>query len=832
MTELVLHAPLAGWGLPLDEVDDAVFAAQMLGDGVAIDPTEGILRAPCDGVVTALPDSAHAVTIRAAIGAEILLHVGIDTVSLGGRGFEPLVRPGARVRTGDALIRFDLDALARAAKSLVTPVVVTEPDRFRVAERRAPGPLRAGERLLTVRANGGAPAAAEVRGTGDEVTGTVTIELAHGLHARPAAILAQAIRTLAAEVTLSLGERSANGRSAVALLSLGARRGDTLALRARGADASLAGDVLDRALARARTESDGRADTGDGRAPRAASGAAPAIVASPGIGIGPAVRIARREPAVAERGADASTEMARLDEARRRLALRLERLGPPGGARGGVVDAHLEFLDDPELLAAAYRHIAEGKSAGFAWRAAVQGAVRVLGALDDAHLAARADDLRDLELQMLEILAGAVDTPAPELPESAILLARDLLPSQFLALDPTRVAGICTVSPAATSHVAILAGAAGIPMLAGVDAGLLAVADGVTVVVDAEAGRVAVAPAAAEVAEARARIDARARRRARLRAEASRECRTAGGERIEVFANVGSVTEAAAAVDSGAEGCGLLRTEFLFLDRAAPPARAEQAAAYRAIADAFGGRPVVVRTLDAGGDKPIPFLAMPGEDNPALGMRGIRAGLWRTGILREQLAAILSVGAGSDCRILLPMVNDAAEIASVRAMVREVAAELRGRADVPVGVMVETPAAAIDVARLARHADFFSIGTNDLAQYALAIDRTHPLIAGRLDALHPAVLRLVEVACAAARAAGRPVSVCGNLASDPAAAPLLVGLGVGELSAVPGAIPAVKAAVRRATLAGCRALAARALAADDAAAVRALLAEAGGEVDA
>jgi phosphocarrier protein FPr/phosphocarrier protein len=536
--------------------------------------------------------------------------------------------------------------------------------------------------------------------------------------------------------------------------------------------------------------------------------------------------VVRSAPAVPERGAGAAIETQRLDEARAQLAAKLQRAARADGALGaGIVGAHLEFLEDPELLAVAYRGIAQGQSAGHAWRASVEESVRLLGSLADRHLAARADDLRDLELQLLEILAGAGEAAvAPaELPARAILLARDLLPSQFMALDPSRIAGICTVSRAATSHVAILAGARGIPMVAGVDTDLLQVADGTTILLDAERGHVLVAPVAADLKDAEARIEERARLRARLLTAAALDCRTVDGKRIEVFANVGSTAEAEAAVAAGAEGCGLLRTEFLFLDRLEPPEIGEQVREYQAIVSRFAGRPVVVRTLDAGSDKPMPFLAMPAQDNPALGLRGIRASLWHPGLLRAQLAAILSVRPAGRCRILLPMVNDAGEIAAVRAILREVAPEVHGNADIPVGVMIETPAAAVGAARLAAHADFFSIGTNDLAQYVLAIDRTHPLLAGHLDALHPAVLQLIGSVCAAARAAGRPVAICGSLASEPSAAPLLVGLGVDELSAVPGAIPAIKDAVRRRTLADCRALAARALAAADAAAVRALL---------
>jgi phosphocarrier protein FPr/phosphocarrier protein len=823
VSRLVVVAPLAGWAGPLDEVDDAVFASRMLGDGIAIDPTEGILRAPCDGEVTALPQSAHAVTIRALNGAELLLHVGIDTVALKGEGFAAQVPVGARVTAGQPLIHFDVDRVARGARSLMTPVVVTEPERFRIIERRPPGRLRAGDVIMELLAD--LPSSQASAATGAAVTGTLRVTPEHGLHARPAAILVQALRNLRADVTFSLRGRRANARSAVAVLALGARRGDALAVEAVGADAARVAAALEAAMARAAAEPHEAGDAASaGTAGSAEVPAGTPLVASPGIAVGPAVRIVRGEPALQEQGAGADTETRHFDDARRRLGARLGKLAAGGGeARAGIVAAHLEFLEDPELLAGTYRGIAAGRSAAWAWREAVNEGIRLLGALEDSRLAARADDLRDLELQLLELLAGAAPPAALALPAGAILVARELLPSQFLALDAARIGGLCTVSRASTSHVAILAGALGLPMLAGVDDALLAVADGTTLLLDAERGTVTVAPPPAEIADAGVRIAARARARARMKSHAAEDARTADGERIEVFANVGSVAEAAAAVASGAEGCGLLRTEFLFLDREQAPEAAEQARCYQEIVDAFAGRPVVIRTLDAGGDKPMPFLPMPPQDNPALGLRGIRASLWRPELLRTQLAAILSVRPRGRCRILLPMVNDAAEIEAVRHLLRELAPGLGADPEIPVGVMIETPAAAVGAARLARHADFLSIGTNDLTQYVLAIDRGHPLLADRLDPLHPAVLGLIAGVAASARAAGRGVAVCGGLASDPDAAPLLAGLGVAELSAVPGAIPELKDALRRRTMTECRELAARALAQDGAVAVRTLM---------
>ncbi|MDE2486179.1 MAG: phosphoenolpyruvate--protein phosphotransferase, partial [Alphaproteobacteria bacterium] len=350
---------------------------------------------------------------------------------------------------------------------------------------------------------------------------------------------------------------------------------------------------------------------------------------------------------------------------------------------------------------------------------------------------------------------------------------------------------------------------------------VLAVRDGTPLVLDAGRGVLEIDPGEARLAAARTRVNARAARRAALEAAAQRECRTADGTRIEVLANIGSRADAEAAAAHGAEGCGLLRTEFLFLDRAEPPSEAEQAQAYAAIAAALPGRPVTVRTLDVGGDKPAPYLALPREDNPALGLRGVRVSLARRDLLDAQLGAILRAWPDAPCRIMLPMVASAAEVLAVRGRLEALRGADRA-APVALGIMVETPAAAVTADLLAPHVDFLSIGTNDLAQYALAMDRTHPELAAQADGLHPAVLRLIRLAAAGAAAHGRPVSVCGGLASDPAAVPILLGLGVTALSATPARIPAVKAQVRALSLDACRELAARACEVDSAQAVRAL----------
>jgi phosphocarrier protein FPr/phosphocarrier protein len=851
---LTLLAPLAGWSTPLDEAPDEVFAARLLGDGVAIDPTGGTLHAPCDGEIVLLPASRHAVTLRADSGCEILLHVGIDTVTLAGEGFEAHVRQGARVRAGDALLSFDLDLLARRAKSLLTPIVVTAESGCGIRRRSLDRAVAVGEWLMEIAPP--APAAAAST-AGEAAAGSasrrLTVPFEHGIHARPAALLAGSLRSLAADVRLLAHGREANARSTVALMGLGVQHGEEIEIRATGPDAQNAVTTLAAAFAahggsqpaapghapaRATVPVAGMA-TGEPSAegPRtgapAATGSLNGVVASAGVAVGPALQLRRPEIRVREQGAGVAEENAALDLARAQVRARLERRAHAAPSSDGgrdaaseIAAAHLELLDDPELLAAARAAIEAGGSAGFAWRVAVRASAATLVALADLRLRERADDLLDLESQVLMALEGSAKGAPIGIGSAAqaILIAREFLPSQLIALDEARVAGICMAAGGATSHAAILAAAMGIPALVALGPAVLAVHDGTPLVLDAQRGVLEIDPGETRLVAARAEVAARAAQRAALAAAAQRECHTADGTRIEVLANIGSLAEAQAAVRNGAEGCGLLRTEFLFLDRLSAPTAAEQSAEYQKIADVLGARPLTIRTLDAGGDKPIAYLPLPEEENPALGLRGVRTSLAFPELLRTQLRAVLAVRGPAQCRLLLPMISEVEEIQAVRRLLDEVCREL-GRAErISVGVMIETPASAVLAERIAAVADFLSIGTNDLTQYTLAMDRGNPQLAARLDALHPAVLRLIARTAEGARAHGRHAAVCGGLASEPLAAPLLVGLGVNELSAVPSVIPQLKARIERLTLSDCRALAAEALKQPSAAAVRALAA--------
>ncbi|EZP57232.1 phosphoenolpyruvate--protein phosphotransferase [Sphingomonas sp. RIT328] len=817
MTDKQLLAPLAGWVLPLTAVPDPVFAEGMMGPGVAIDPTGDTLHAPCDARVLTLHAAGHAITLDLGDGVSLLVHIGIDTVRLGGSAFTPLVAPGDSVCAGDALIRFDLDAIVRQAASAVTPVLLVE-GAATIAPIVGEGLIAVGAplaRISAATAEGGLADAA----AGETLRRDATVLLPHGLHARPAARIVAAVRDSGAEVTLTAGDDSASATSPIALLSLGLAQGRAVTITARGGDAAGAIDAVVALLSAEVDAPPPAVAPPPAAAPSLEPGALPGVPAAPGVAIGRAVWLRPDIPELPTTGEGVTIERARLAEGIAAVTADLAATAG-GGQIGGVLAAHRAILDDPDLRGRAEAGIANGMAAAAAMMTAAEAQGAQLRATGNARIAERADDIRDVALRVVHAILGT-RAAAVSVPAGAIVLADDLLPSQFAALAAAQVAGFAVVGGGPTSHVAMLAAGLGVPMVVAAGDALRVISDGTMLILDADAGAVVADPAPDRIAQAQTVIDRRAAAEAAARAAGDAPAATADGTAIHVYANLGSIADAEAAAAAGAEGCGLLRTEILFLDRAVAPDVAEQAADYRGVVAALPGRPVVIRLLDVGGDKPAPYLAIPPEENPALGLRGIRVSLARPEVLDTQLRAILAVPEIDRVRIMVPMVASVAELIAVRAALDRLRDEL-GIDPVPLGAMVETPAAAATADLIAAHADFLSIGSNDLTQYVLAMDRGNPAVASGIDGLHPAVLRLIGMTCDGAATRGVPVSVCGGLAADPLAAPILIGLGVRTLSVPPARVPATKALVGRLTLAAVRTHAAAATAAAGAAEVRAL----------
>lgn len=822
LPKLMVLAPARGWLLPLEATPDPAFAGGALGPGVTLELLDDLIRAPCAGEVAAIAGARHAVTLDCGGGAQILIHCGIDTMALDGAPFDPLVEPGDRVEPGDPLLRVDLEALVAAGKSAATPIVLIETGghslRLRAGSERMVEP---GAELFALHRDAAEETASPQAASGPVAVREVVLPLPHGLHARPSAAIAAEARRWPAALVLRVEGRSAAAISTVGLMKLGATLGARVEIEARGEDAQAAADSLADLIERGA----GDEIAGPGHAQSSPAEAAPlrraepststeqavlvGVAAAPGRALGPAYYVHRSRIEVTGNAESPQVENARLGEALSALRERLAAEDHSAGA--AIAAAQLAIVEDEELIAAVEARIDDGASAAVAWQNVMQGEAEALRALPDARLAERADDFLDLEQRVLRILLGR-DSEASA-PAGAIVIASDLYPSDLEPLKASGVAGIATLAGGPTSHLAILAASAGIPMAVAFGEPLCRVEEGELVHLDGDAGKLRRDIAEAEARTLRERLAEReASYRAAL-ATAQREARLASGERIEVFANVGNAADAEEAARLGAEGSGLVRTEFLFLDRAQPPGEAEQADIYAAIMDRFGDRPVIFRTLDIGADKPAPYLPLAREDNPALGVRGIRIGLRYPELLATQMRAILRAAGGRTAHIMAPMIASADELTQVRATLDGILADTGHSAPVRLGAMIETPASALVAGTLAREADFLSVGTNDLTQYTLAIDRTNPELARELDPLHPAVTRLVEIAAEGCRAQGRPLGVCGGAAGDPLAAAVLVGLGAGELSVSAARVPELKQWLAALTLKQCRTAAEAALAA-------------------
>ncbi|MFZ5807738.1 MAG: phosphoenolpyruvate--protein phosphotransferase [Chloroflexota bacterium] len=555
------------------------------------------------------------------------------------------------------------------------------------------------------------------------------------------------------------------------------------------------------------------------------------VAASPGIAIGPVFFFRKSAIALNRRHViDTAAEINRLHQAlatakQDLAAIAHSAVEKVGQDQARIFEAQLLFLEDPELLGTVKQTItAEQVNVEYAWNTAITHYTQLLSQMENEVFSARSADIQDVGHRVLAILTGQSKNILHP-PQPSIILAEDLSPTDTINLERGKALAFATVSGGPTSHVAILSKALGIPCVLGLGIELHHIPDNTTVIVDGSAGEVIIEPAQDILAEIQTKINALRDREKQASASAFQPAITRDGKRMEVAANIGSLEDAAKAAQLGADGVGLFRTEFLFLNRENPPSETEQIALYRSIFQMMGNLPIVVRTLDIGGDKPAPYLSLPPESNPFLGLRGLRLCLQNQVLFESQLRALLQAGAGFDLRIMFPMVSSVEEIQSALARLEKVKNALQKEKasiaeQLQVGIMVEVPSIALLAGKAAPWVDFFSIGTNDLAQYTLAADRTNPSVAGLADAFHPAVLKLIHNVILSAHRHHRWVGLCGEFAGDLLATPLLLGLGLDELSVSPQLVPLVKESIRRFSLQESQAITKRALKMEDARQVR------------
>lgn len=647
-----------------------------------------------------------------------------------------------------------------------------------------------------------------------------------GLHARPATALVTLAKEFESEIRLRYGNRTANAKSLVSLLKLGVEGGQTVRVMAQGDDEDRAVEALRAAIAAGLEEEEETTAATLGRKLDFETEAIPGVAAAPGLAIAPIYQLKRGKIVFEATAKDAVEEERRLQQAIESAKVQLQDLYESVKAKAGagkalIFQAHQEFLNDPDLHQEVVTRLKGQHSAAWAWQQTYEERAAALEKLSDPLLAARATDLRDVGQRVLRLLAEKVED-VPHMPsQPVILVAEDLTPSDTAGLDPALILGFCTAYGGPTSHSAIIARSLDIAAIVGAGPAVLHIADGTPCILDGEGGNLYPNPTPADLAKAEAaQRDLQAIREAEKLACYQPAILT-DGHRVEVVANIGAAPEAEQAVNAGAEGVGLLRTEFLFLNRSEPPSEAEQLAAYTRMTQALNGLPLIIRTLDIGGDKAVPYLQLPAEENPFLGVRGVRLCFQRPDLFKTQLRAIFRASQSGPIKIMFPMITTLEDFQQARQMAETIRNEV-GAEPVDYGMMIEVPSAVMMAEEFAKEVQFFSIGTNDLTQYVLAMDRGHPVLAKQADGLHPAVLRMIHQTVQAATTHGKWVGVCGGIAGEPLGAAILVGLGVSELSVSIPSVAAVKAKLRSLSLSQVQDLAKRALRCRNAQEVRAL----------
>ena len=642
---------------------------------------------------------------------------------------------------------------------------------------------------------------------------SLTLNNLHGLHARPAARFVQTAAGFDASVqvqNVTTGKGPVSARSLNALATLGALKGHQIKVVAQGSDADEALSALEKLVQDNFGEEEIEPVPKIKTTPTLELGMNGAVQCTPiaeGIALGPLYNF-RVPPPVVSKHKIENPEAAwdRFQQAVLKVKQdiknrRKDIAANVGEEQASIFDAHLLILEDPELLEQTRMGIFQDhKNEALAWDDSIQEVIKNYKGLDDPYLQQRAMDVRDVGNQVLNAISGEIQQRII-LEKPVILAAMDLTPTQTALLDLDKVHGLVTVAGGPTSHTAILSRSLGIPAVAGVPEKVLTLPDDTPLAIDGSSGALWISPSdktKSKLSEMRAKwLD----NHEQLIQSSHKPAITQDGYQVEVVANVGNVQDASLAVKNGAEGVGLLRTEFLFLTRNTPPDEAEQFDALKQIAEVMGKRPVIVRTLDVGGDKNLPYIDLPHEANPFLGVRAVRLSFQNPDIFRTQLRAILRAGDGHNFHIMFPMIANVGEVLRAKEMLEEEHQTLDRDGishawPVKTGIMVEIPSAALLSPIFAPHVDFFSVGTNDLTQYTLAAERGNPNLKDMADALHPAVLQLISKVVKAAEEHGKWVGVCGELAGDPLAAPILVGLGVKELSLNPAGIPKVKDTLR------------------------------------
>jgi phosphoenolpyruvate-protein phosphotransferase len=788
-----IYPPIIGITMDITQVPDPVFADKLVGNGIAIDPLSNKIYAPVNGIIKSIHPSKHSIIIAADAGFDILIHIGLETVALGGDGFNIHVSDGDWIKMGDVIGEFDLDYVAQRSKTLITPIVLLDLNHeifsFLVVpqqETKFGFPIMQIKKKLIVLNEDQSQISNLIKSK------PILITNPHGIHARPAAAISSVARKYDSEILIKKDEKAVNAKSIISLLSLAVNQNDSVYVYAVNEEIIKSLSYILIHLYDSSGEDQYQIS------PKHVDGNKYyGIAASFGIACGVLKKKGKLNFIIEENKNDILTEKKRFYEAlnkvKKEIEYSLANLTENDQIYSGILEAHIQMLCDPALIDESLSIINNNKSAAFAIKQVITDNCNILAKTESTVLIERQDDFMDLLNRILIAMnTKQIQTVNHDLP--TILLDNWLTPNDLVMIDKN-VVGLISVAGGATSHAAIIARAKGIPLLVGVNPSILDIPDNIQVVLNSKAGYVNLAPEPHEIDEVNIYLDSLRYKHQIDSQNAKAKAYTKDGHQINCYINIANPEDSRDIMLNGVEGIGLFRTEFIFLNRKVPPTVEEQYKIYADIVSNAGNIPVIIRTLDAGGEKQIDYLKIAHEQNPVLGIRGVRFSLQRKDLLIDQLTAVAMVNK-PNIKVMLPMISCIEEYREVKHIFEAIKKQNGVTVDIELGIMAEVPSVVLMSDIFAREVDFFSIGTNDLSQYILAIDRENLKLAAQIDYFHPSIIRGIDMVVKGAKQMSRPVSICGLMASDKLAIPLLIGLGIDQLSMSIDSIAENKAFIR------------------------------------
>jgi multiphosphoryl transfer protein len=818
-----IFAPINGEIINIESVVDPVFAEKMLGDGIAIRPDRllQIVYSPCDGVVETLHGASnHAIAIKNHVGDEILIHIGIDTVKLKGKGFKPFVEVGNNIKKGDKLIEVDFPYIMDNATSADVIMVVTNMQDNTVITKTTKKFIKTTDEIFIISDKkeeiNNEESINNSQSNNIATSGLLTVINETGIHARPASMIFQIASKYQSKVELKKDEKIINAKSIIAILGLAVKFNDAIEVVAVGEDSNQAVEEIKKAILSGLGEGNNKHDTSNIKIKSheneqqiretnhiikdfSKEVSLKGIIAAPGLVIGKAFTLKEEEINIIENSQDKNIEIKILENCLLLTKNKIEEdisLAREQKQRTKVeiFTTHLDILQDPNLINVAKQYIEKGKTAAFAWKRSIDESIQILRKTENQILMERVADLKDIEKRLLKSILNIPDTNII-FPEDSILIAKELIPSDLAKLD-SNIKGVILEFGSSTSHVALMLRNMGTPSLVALGESLSYITNGTNIILDANEKNIIVNPEQNKLKDIREKKIQIEKIKAENIMHSKEDAITIDGKQIIVKGNVSNGFEAGKALQLGGEGIGLLRTEFLFFNSKNEPSEQEQLDLYQNALDAMQGGSVTLRTLDVGGDKPLEYVKIGYEENPILGLRGVRNYFNNESIFLNQLRAILKVKPLMLVKIMIPMIAELEEIIRVKEVIEREKKSLGITEKLDFGIMIEVPSAALLAEQIAPYVDFFSIGTNDLTQYTLAMDRGNSNLTSRLNNLHPSILKLIKITVDGANKYNKPTAICGAMASEIKSIPILIGLGIKELSTSMRSIPDVKALIR------------------------------------